>query len=116
MECLFRRPPNSCTISAVPRSTQTSRPGPTAWAVGVDLGGTWARVEALDHRARRRAFTAPTPGLAGLPMFIRRLWRRWGFAPADIAVLVVASRGVWTRAERRAQRRRLRALARRVQV
>jgi N-acetylglucosamine kinase-like BadF-type ATPase len=92
------------------------RPGPATWAVGVDLGGTWARVEALDHRARRRAFTAPTPGLAGLPMLIRRLWRRWGFAPADVAVLVVASSGVWTRAERRAQRRRLRALARRVRV
>lgn len=74
------------------------------------------RVVALDGRGRRRAYLGSTPGLANLPPFIVRLWRRWGLARPDVAALVVASRGVWTRAERRTQRRRLRALARRVQV
>jgi glucosamine kinase len=100
----------------VPRSTPQPRPVPAAWIVGIDLGGTSVRVVALDGRGRRRAYLGSTPGLATLPPFIVRLWRRWGVARADVAALVVASRGVWTRAERRTQRRRLRALARRVQV
>lgn len=85
-------------------------------AVGVDLGGTWVRVVALDGRGRRRQIKRPAPRLAELPQWLRRLWRRWGFAPAEVGALVVASRGVWTRAERRLQARRLRGLARRVRV
>ena len=57
-----------------------------------------------------------SPGLAGLPAFLGRLWQRWALAGADVDVLVVASRGVWTRAERSSQARRLRALARHVRV
>ncbi len=100
----------------MPRSTLTPGPVPAAWVAGIDLGGTSVRVIALDDRGRRRAYLGSTPGLANLPQFIVRLWKRWGFVPADVAALVVASRGVWTRAERRAQRRRLRRLGRRVQV
>jgi glucosamine kinase len=100
----------------VSQSTREPRPSPATWAVGIDLGGTSVRVVALDGRDRRRTYLGSTPGLAKLPLFIVRLWKRWGFLPTDVAALVVASRGVWTSAERRAQRGRLRALARRVRV
>jgi len=86
------------------------------WRIGVDLGGTWVRVIALDARDRRREFKGPSPGLGGLPALLRRLWRRWALKRRDAQWLVVASKGVWTAAERRRQERRLRALARRVRV
>ncbi len=86
------------------------------WSIGVDLGGTWVRVIALDARDRRRAFKGPSPGLGGLPALLRRLCRRWTLEHDDVRRLVVASKGVWTAAERRRQARRLRALARRVRV
>ncbi len=85
-------------------------------SIGVDLGGTWVRVIALDARDRRRAFKGPSPGLGGLPALLRRLCRRWTLEHDDVRRLVVASKGVWTAAERRRQARRLRALARRVRV
>jgi glucosamine kinase len=80
-------------------------------AVGVDLGGTWLRLVALRDgrviRHRRRA--VPLARLATLLPAL--LGRR-----APIASLVVASRGVWTLAERRASARRLRRAAARVEV
>jgi glucosamine kinase len=85
-------------------------------AVGVDLGGTWIRVVAVDGRGGRRVFRGRAPDLARLPALLHRLWRRWRFRGGDVAALVVASRGVWTRAERRVQQRRLRGLARRVRA
>jgi len=79
-------------------------------AVGVDLGGTWIRAVALcDGRARRRIRCA-TP-LSELGTLLRALVGR-----VPIATLVVAARGVWTARERAAARRRLRPLARRVEV
>ena len=57
-----------------------------------------------------------SPGLAGLSRVPRPALARWALARADVDVLVVASRGVWTRAERSRQARRLRGLARRVRV
>ncbi len=75
------------------------------------MGGTHVRVTAIDPRGGRRARSGPTPGLAGLPAFLRALWRRWKLERADIRSLVVASRGVWMAAERRRHSRRLRALA-----
>ncbi|HET8578027.1 MAG TPA: BadF/BadG/BcrA/BcrD ATPase family protein [Methylomirabilota bacterium] len=98
------------------RRSRKPGPQPVTWAVGIDLGGTWVRAAAVDHRGRRRSFVGPTPGLAKLPTLIRRLWHRWGFAPEEVAALVVASRGVWTRAERRVEQRRLRGAARHVRV
>ena len=89
---------------------------PPGWRIGVDLGGTWIRVLAADARGRTRSARAPSPGVAGLPTFLARLWRRWRLSAADVAALVVASRGVWTRAERSAQAQRLRSLARAVRV
>lgn len=93
---------------------QRSRP---ATAVGIDLGGTWVRALALALDGRRlRSFRGRAPDLEGLPQFLRSLWRRWDLAPARVAGLVVASRGVWTASETRRQERRLRSLAPKVQV
>jgi N-acetylglucosamine kinase-like BadF-type ATPase len=80
----------------------------------VDLGGTWVRVAVSG--APPRAFRGPTPGPAGLAALLERLWRRWGLARRDLATLGVASRGVWTRAERQALARGLRRFALRVVV
>ena len=82
--------------------------------VVVDLGGTWVRVSLSG--AAPRAFKGPTPGPAGLPALLGRLWRRWGLSRGEITALGVASRGIWTRAERRALARPLRRFAPRVVV
>jgi glucosamine kinase len=92
------------------------RLGQGQWRIGVDLGGTWVRVIAVDARGRRRQLRAPSPGIGGLTAFLRRLWQRWAMEPADVHPLVVASKGIWTASERRRQERRLRALAHRVRV
>ena len=86
----------------------------TGAVVVVDLGGTWVRVVA--EAPARRAFRARTPGVAGLPALLARLWRRWRLRGADVAALGVASRGIWTAGERRALARRLRPLASRMVV
>ena len=82
--------------------------------VVVDLGGTWVRVAA--SRPARRAYRGRTPGVAGLPALLARLWRRWRLAPRDLAALGMAARGIWTAGERRALARRLRRFAPRVLV
>ena len=74
--------------------------------VVVDLGGTWVRVSVSG--AAPRAYRGPTPGVAGLPALLARLWRRWRLSRGDLAALGVASRGIWTRGERRALAGRLR--------
>jgi glucosamine kinase len=84
--------------------------------VGCDLGGTALRVLAREaggrtHRLRRR-----TVAMRALPSLLRAALRRWRIAPGDVTALVVASRGVWTPAERRAAAGRLAGLARRVRV
>jgi N-acetylglucosamine kinase-like BadF-type ATPase len=82
--------------------------------VVVDLGGTWVRVVAAGSPPR--AYRGPTPGPAGLPALLARLWRSWRLQPGAVAALGVASRGIWTRGERRALARRLRRFAPRVVV
>ena len=85
--------------------------------VGVDLGGTWLRVVALRADGRPlRSSRGKAPPLVDLPRSLRRLWRRWGFRSSSVGALVVAAHGVWTRAERSQQARRLRGLALRVRV
>jgi len=83
--------------------------------VGVDLGGTRLRAR-LIGAGRARTLAAPAPALVDLPATLRRLLARAGARPAGIDALVVAARSVWTPAERRAARRRLAPLARRVLV
>ncbi|HTO12134.1 MAG TPA: BadF/BadG/BcrA/BcrD ATPase family protein [Candidatus Binatia bacterium] len=85
------------------------RPGPLA--VGVDLGGTWLRLVALrDGQVLRR--TRRSIPVSELSKFLPALLGR----RAPIASLVVAARGVWTPAERRAAARRLGRAAARVHV
>jgi N-acetylglucosamine kinase-like BadF-type ATPase len=88
-----------------------ARQRPELPAVGVDVGGTWIRTVVLrDGRVARRRL--PATGLPDLVNVLPRLCGRDG----RYGALVVAARGVWTSAERRALRRRLRGLARRVEV
>jgi N-acetylglucosamine kinase-like BadF-type ATPase len=84
------------------------------WTLGVDAGGTWLRVLAVDGQGRRRAMRRPASD--DLPTALRAVWRRWRLERAEVAHLVVATRGVWTAPERRAAAARLRGLARRVTV
>jgi N-acetylglucosamine kinase-like BadF-type ATPase len=79
-------------------------------AVGVDLGGTWIRVVVLhDGRARRHVRRATA--LRDVGKLLRKV-----VGHVAIDSLVVAARGVWTPGERGVVRRRLRGLARRVEV
>jgi N-acetylglucosamine kinase-like BadF-type ATPase len=87
-----------------------------AWAVGCDLGGTTLRVLARDAAGRTRRLRRPAVPLRALPALLRAALRAWAIPPDRVGALVVASRGVWTPAERRAATARLRGLARRVRV
>ena len=80
-------------------------------AVGVDLGGTWLRLVALrDGRVIRR--TRRTIPVSELSKFLPT---RLGGRAGRIS-LVVAARGVWTAAERRAVARGLRGAAAQIAV
>src|SRR5437773_1064757 len=71
--------------------------------VGVDVGGTWVRVAA--RRGQGRVTTIVTPAdrdLTRLAPLLRAIWQRRRWRRRDIAALVVASRALWTRPERRA--------------
>lgn len=95
------------TLSPMSQARQRHRPP----AIGVDLGGTWIRTVVLrDGRVARSRLR--TTGLPDLAKILRTLCGPDGRR----ASVVVAARGVWTGAERRALRRRLRALAGRVEV
>ena len=83
------------------------------WTAGIDAGGTWIRIRARRQRAVRE-LRAPAHGDLGA--IVRRAWHDWNVSARDVGVLVVASRGVWTPAERRRAEQRLRGLARRVRV
>jgi glucosamine kinase len=84
------------------------------WTVGVDAGGTWLRVLAVDGRGRRRVTRRPAS--RDLRAALGAIWRRWRLGRARVSHLVVATRGIWTAGERRAAVASLRSLARRVTV
>ena len=86
------------------------------WTVGVDAGGTWVRARATDDRGQRRRARVRAAASEELGLTLDRIWRRWRMRGSDVARLVVASRGVWTPAERRLAARRFRGLAREVLV
>jgi N-acetylglucosamine kinase-like BadF-type ATPase len=93
-----------------------ARRDPAALVVGVDLGATWIRVRAL--RGSRTMARLALPACPGheVGTLLRKLWTRRGWTRRDVDALTVASRGVWTEAERRALARPLGRLARRVTV
>jgi glucosamine kinase len=86
------------------------------WVVGCDLGGTTLRVLARDGAGRTRRLRRGAVAVSALPGILRATLRRWNLRPREIGALVVASRGVWTPAERRAAAAALRGLARRVRA
>ena len=86
------------------------------WTVGVDAGGTWVRARATDDHGQRRQARVRATASEELGLTLDRIWRRWRMRGSDVARLVVASRGVWTPAERRLAARRFRGLAREVLV
>ncbi len=65
---------------------------------------------------RLRSFKGRAPAPAGLRKFLLALWERWTVSPSRVAALVVATRGVWSGAERRRQAGTLRRLAKKVEV
>jgi glucosamine kinase len=98
------------------RSPARPRGEPTRWAVGVDAGGTWIRVEARSDAGARRALTARARGPAPIEAALRGAWRRWRLTSRVVDGLAVGSRGVWTARERKEAARRLAGLATRVRV
>jgi len=84
--------------------------------VGADVGGTWIRV-AVWNAHRVTTSVVPTDrDLQQLASVFRAIWRRRRWSRRRVAALVVASRGLWTPAERRTLARALRGLAARVLV
>jgi len=84
--------------------------------VGVDAGGTWVRVRAQADSRPIASLTQSASAVPELATFLHSLWRRRGWTRPRVDALVVAARGVWLPLERRALRRRLTGLARRVSV
>jgi len=74
------------------------------------------RARATDDRGQRRRARVRATASEELGLTLDRIWRRWRMRGSDVARLVVASRGVWTPAERRLAARRFRGLAREVLV
>src|SRR5437762_323273 len=105
-------PADNASLSAMLRSQHRS----AGIVVGVDAGGTWVRVRALADARPVASVAHPARAVPELATFLHNLWRRRGWTRARVDALVVASRGVWLPRERRALRRRLSGLARRVNV
>jgi glucosamine kinase len=84
------------------------------YSIGVDLGGTWIRLEAIDASGRPvRSLRAAAPPVPDLPRFLKQRFRAWKAKPDR---LNIASRGIWTTAERHELKKGLRSLARQVNV
>ena len=90
-----------------------TRPPHATLVVGVDLGGTWVRALAL--AGGRPAGRIDLRASSDVARLLDAAWRRRKWH-GRVAALVVAARGVWSLAERRALAARLRSLAPRVQV
>jgi glucosamine kinase len=84
--------------------------------VGVDAGGSWVRVRAMADARPVASVTQSARAVPELATFLHSLWRRRGWTRPRVDALVVAARGVWLPRERRALRRRLAGLARRLDV
>src|SRR3989442_12017953 len=93
-----------------------TRHRPDRLVVGVDAGGTWVRIRAMTQARPLASLTQPASAVPELATFLLTVWRRRGWTRTQVDALVVAARGVWLPRERRALRRRLAGLARRVDV
>lgn len=84
-------------------------------SIGVDLGGTWMRVQAADEKQKLlKSHKAPAPFLHDLPSVLKSVWKSWRVTRPEH--LVIASKGVWSLADRKALERQLKPLAKKVVV
>jgi N-acetylglucosamine kinase-like BadF-type ATPase len=84
--------------------------------VGADVGGTWIRIAVWSTQRVATTIVPAHRDLQQLASVLRAVWRRRRWSRRRVAALVVASRGLWTPAERRILARALRGLAARVHV
>jgi len=82
--------------------------------VGADVGATWVRLVARRGARRVGALRAPANGVGDIGRFFPSALRTRGWR--DVRAFVVASRGIWTTAERRAVAKRLAHVAPRIEV
>ena len=62
-------------------------------SIGVDLGGTWLRVLALDNRRIKNSLKTRSLPAKKLPSFLKKLFNRWKIQQPDS--LVVGAKGVY---------------------
>lgn len=85
------------------------------YSIGVDLGGTWMRIQALDEERRPlKSCRVVAPPLRDLPSELKKIWRQWNIAKPNY--LTVAAKGVWTLGERKELAYRLRSLGHSISV
>jgi N-acetylglucosamine kinase-like BadF-type ATPase len=85
-------------------------------AVGADVGGSRLRLVARAGGRVVGRLSTTAPRVSDLANFLQEVWTRQGWRRRDVGALVVASRGIWTKRERRALAVRLAPLAMRVEV
>ncbi len=85
-------------------------------AVGVDVGGTWIRVEARAGGRRAARAAARVAAIGDVEAYLSLVWRDQGWSGRDVEAMVIASKGVWTPAECGRLARGLSRFARRVRV
>src|SRR5437899_10975120 len=97
-------------------SAERHAPRRKAVCVGADVGGTWIRIAVWAEHRVGTTFVPAGRDRQQLASVLRAVWRRRRWSRRRVAALVVASRGLWTPAERRTLARALRGLAARVHV
>jgi N-acetylglucosamine kinase-like BadF-type ATPase len=97
-------------------SAERHASGKRAIYVGADVGGTWIRIAIWAEQQVATTVVPADRDLRQLASVLRGVWRRRRWSRRRVAGLVVASRGLWTPAERRTLARHLRGLASRVHV
>ena len=84
-------------------------------SIGVDYGGTWLRVLALDSRGEKiRSLKTRACPIQKLPAVLKSIFKKW--RADELPRLTVGAKGVWTISERRSLHRRLKNLAHHVVV
>ena len=85
------------------------------YSLGVDFGGTWVRVIALDeYKKVVRHVQRKTISLQKLPSFLKAQIRKW--RAQNLKFLVIGARGVWSKNERKKLNHSLKSLARNILV
>jgi N-acetylglucosamine kinase-like BadF-type ATPase len=89
---------------------------PHLLGVGVDVGGTWIRVEARVGGRRAARAAARVAAIGDVETYLSIVWRERGWSERDVEAMVIASKGVWAPAECRRLARRLSRFAHRVRA